>query len=60
MKGSDYFRKLGRGISLEQIVSIDHIKNVVSTDSNLRDPCIITIFLSRYTSLLSYERLDKR
>ena len=38
MKGSNYFRKLGSGRFLEQIVSTDYVKHVYSIDSNLRDP----------------------
>ena len=37
MKGRNYIGKLGRGRFFEQIVSADHVKNIYSNDSNLRD-----------------------
>ena len=43
MNGSDYIRKLSRGILNIQIVSTDFVKYFYSIDYNLRDPTRIMI-----------------
>ena len=57
MKGINYIRKLGRGRFLEQIVSIDYVKNVYSLTKQNLEIFEEYSFFSCWMSLLLKERL---